>query len=75
MRGGKKVMVYCGPSRELKTLRLKALETIPDSKIVIYYGDSEKQREVEDMCKISGQATTSLASHPLSWFLSIILDQ
>lgn len=49
LRYGKKVMVCCGSSKKLKALKLKALEIIPESKIGIYYADSEKQDEIKDV--------------------------
>lgn len=51
LRDGKKVMVCCGSSRELKSLQSKALEIIPAPKIGIYYADCEKQHEIEDVHK------------------------
>ncbi|CAM9116534.1 unnamed protein product [Ectocarpus sp. 8 AP-2014] len=51
LRDDKKVTVCCGSSRELKSLRLKALEIIPHSKVGIYYADCEKQHEIEDVHK------------------------
>ena len=51
LKKGKRIMVCCGSSKELKALREIALGILPESKIGIYHADSEKQHEVRDVYK------------------------
>lgn len=51
LKAGKKIMVCCGSSKELKALREIALEIVQESEIGIYYADSEKQNELVDVYK------------------------
>ena len=51
LRGGKKIMVCCGSSSELKALRELALEIIEDAQIGIYYASSPKQHELRNVQK------------------------
>ena len=51
LRDGKKIMVCCGSSKELRGLREIALGIVPESKIGIYHADSEKQKELIDVYK------------------------
>lgn len=48
---GRKIMVCCGSSTELKALREIALKIIPDSQIGIYYASSPKQHELRNVQK------------------------
>ena len=49
LRNGKKKMVCCGSSKELKALGKIAFNILPASKIGVYYADSEKQQELTDV--------------------------
>lgn len=51
LKSGKKIMLCCGSSKELKALREIALKIIPDSQIGIYYANSPKQHELRDVKK------------------------
>lgn len=39
-------MVCCGSSKELKAIKVKALEVLPSENISIYYADSETLKEI-----------------------------
>ena len=46
LESGLKIMVCCGSSKELKAIKEKALSTLPEQEIGIYYADSPNQKEI-----------------------------